>query len=391
MKAEELKRVLVLGSAHYIPAWWDQHNDIYSSHTIVPMNNAWRVVRDREYYWSVSDDFDRIKPENTPKILEWPPEISTFYKNMQREGKAQYPTGTMLLNTLHMLIGWAKYLGVESTIDVAGSDFDYSSDRTHFYGKGSPDPLRFGLEWLVDELANVEEGSRANGCTIRNVGCYEPSLLPFEIPESVYMLKTADSGEILNEALTYMEEGCKILHIGAHKCEEWEYYKGLNPSKVTWVDPLPDREAFAELGAPNEMCEMAAVDTDIGEITMQDNGPFSSTLVMLTPQAATGHIRVYRGDQKKVKAGKLDSVLKPEYDLVVIDVQGGTNAVLDGAKEIMKAAKMAVIEIPSIKQAYHGESTVSEVYDRMYALGFGMWKFVSCCTQDGDALFVKLK
>jgi hypothetical protein len=103
MKAEELKRVLVLGSAHYIPAWWDQHNDIYSSHTIVPMNNAWRVVRDREYYWSVSDDFDRIKPENTPKILEWPPEISTFYKNMQREGKAQYPTGTMLLNTLHML------------------------------------------------------------------------------------------------------------------------------------------------------------------------------------------------------------------------------------------------------------------------------------------------
>ena len=65
------------------------------------------------------------------------------------------------------------------------------------------------------------------------------------------LIPGADVIRILNH---YGIKVTGVLHVGAHECEEMEFYKtlGLTPNDVTWLDAIPQKvdEARAK-GMPN--------------------------------------------------------------------------------------------------------------------------------------------
>jgi hypothetical protein len=72
--------------------------------------------------------------------------------------------------------------GVRLTMHVAGNDMVYPTDgkRTHFYGVGQPDPLRYRSAELDTALLQVQAFYRDAGAVLLNVSGQAETRLPFE-------------------------------------------------------------------------------------------------------------------------------------------------------------------------------------------------------------------
>ena len=197
-----MKRYLIIGSAPsatLITPYLNKLNSYYDA--VFAINNAWSLVKDIDFYWSVSTDFGTlgtIQPDTQLKRM-----VDYFGKSLidGEELHKTYdpdnliPYGTMYLNTLYYII---NNTSPDTTIEihVIGSDFDYSNDKTHFYGVGkttketdnsikanapelagkAADPLRYGTHNLVTLL---------NKPVTHNIKIYSLSdnpnqLLPYE-------------------------------------------------------------------------------------------------------------------------------------------------------------------------------------------------------------------
>lgn len=169
-------KYLIIGSSpsvELIKPYINELNKYYDA--IFAINNAWYIVKDIEFYWSVSTDFDKLGTIQPDKKLAL---ISDYFPCQDNEDLHHsydpddlIPYGTMYLNTLYYII---NNTSPDTTIEihVIGSDFDYSNDKTHFYGVGkttketdnsikanapelagkAADPLRYGTHNLVTLL-----------------------------------------------------------------------------------------------------------------------------------------------------------------------------------------------------------------------------------------------
>lgn len=185
--------ILLLGSAPYVVDWWADASWCFPDHEVRAINNAWTVPGKRLSVWYHSSDFFALGSN-----------VRGAPKHLQRVNFATTPhwyecpgSGTMLLNCLYDILNTVP-MPVE--VLVVGSDFDYSGQKTHFYGQGkfssrtakqieencpdlagkAADPFRFGKAWLEEELNKVDLLYRSLGCSLLNAGNHEPTLLPFE-------------------------------------------------------------------------------------------------------------------------------------------------------------------------------------------------------------------
>ena len=131
-----LNTVLILGSAPdavHSRLW---PREVFSS--IVAINNAWRVREDWDYLVHADDFPDERLPSTIPRSstivssTEFVPAQNWF-------GGFVYAGGTMAFTASY----WALKFLRPDILAFAGCDMIYAPDGpTHFYGKGSPDPLR---------------------------------------------------------------------------------------------------------------------------------------------------------------------------------------------------------------------------------------------------------
>lgn len=127
--------VLMLGSAPDVmrAATWQKP----ASLKIACINNAWRVRDDWDYN-IFPDDFpqenrpDRIT--NTQQVID----SSLFVPANNRFGGVFYAGGTMAFTAGY----WALSALKPRVLAFLGCDMVYAGQKTHFYGKGAPDPLR---------------------------------------------------------------------------------------------------------------------------------------------------------------------------------------------------------------------------------------------------------
>jgi len=188
------RKVLLLGSAPYITEWWAEHGSWFVNRgwLVVAMNNAWRVPGDDLGYWLAPNDFvgdvpnvtiprnDTLKMWSRAGYGEncWNRCGNWLYKpSWMKRTKVQ----TTFVTSMHHLMNEALLDGCELEVAVAGSDLVYPKDGpTHFYGQGTPDPLRFSEHMLRDELDHLERQYTAFRSKIYNAGGQEETLLPFE-------------------------------------------------------------------------------------------------------------------------------------------------------------------------------------------------------------------
>lgn len=180
--------VLILGSGPNVVASRDWPRDLFDR--IVAINNAWAVRPD----WD-----DLIHPDDFPSA-RMPVDLrpsqrvirAADYVPLQNQyGGFVYAGGTMAFTASY----WALAALKPKVIAVMGCDMMYdNSAKTHFYGKGTADPLRedVTLRSLEAKSARLMALAAAQGCAMVNLS-QDPSRLVFPraTPDALAQVKPA--------------------------------------------------------------------------------------------------------------------------------------------------------------------------------------------------------
>jgi len=166
-------KVLIIGSApDSVKArdWSDPPFD-----HIIAINNAWRIRSD----WS-----NCIFPEDFP-LEKQPKANQSQHLNSAKDyvsaqnyfGGFVYAGGTMAFTAGY----WALYKFKPKLIGYLGCDMIYDGSNTHFYGKGTADPLRDDktLKNLEAKSTRLEAMALQQGCSIVNFSLLPSSNLVF--------------------------------------------------------------------------------------------------------------------------------------------------------------------------------------------------------------------
>ena len=156
--------IVILGSGPNAPdaARWDRaHFD-----KLVAINNAWRIRED----WDFSiypEDFPEDRRVDQVRPGQNLVEADAFVPAQNAYGGFLYGGATMAFTAAY----WALYALRPRRIGLFGCDMVYGSGKTHFYGKGTADPLRAdaSLRSLEAKCARLMVHAALQGCAIVNL------------------------------------------------------------------------------------------------------------------------------------------------------------------------------------------------------------------------------
>ncbi len=156
--------VLILGSGPNVVAAtaWDRA----PVSRIVAINNAWRVRADWDDLIH-PDDFPEDRWPNAPGRDQRVIRASDYVPIQNEYGGFVYAGGTMAFTASYWALGALK----PSVIAVMGCDMVYDDAQTHFYGKGTADPLRkdVTLRSLEAKSARLMALAARQGCAMVNL------------------------------------------------------------------------------------------------------------------------------------------------------------------------------------------------------------------------------
>jgi hypothetical protein len=154
-------RSLVVGSGPGVDAWWLEHKSYFidEGYAICPINNAVAVTDADTTIWYRSGNYGGLQPTADVTLCKGQNTLwatrPLWYK--QPPGFGGRCECSMFLDTVYFRLNDSVRDGHVAHVVVVGCDMNYDGDQTHFYGKGAPDPLRFGAEWLDTELARIPQ------------------------------------------------------------------------------------------------------------------------------------------------------------------------------------------------------------------------------------------
>jgi hypothetical protein len=205
---KELKSVLILGSGPDVirARAWPRAPFTH----IVAINNAWQV---REFwdYLIHPEDFptDRGPASHDPErqaVI-----TADIYVPVQNAfGGFVYAGGTMAFTAGYWALGELK----PDVMAFLGCDMNYQGEKTHFYGKGEPDPLRqdVTLQSLEAKSARLMALAAAEGCLCLNLSEQPVSRLVFPraAPDDIASMTLQDQARRLGE----MSAGFDLAEMG---------------------------------------------------------------------------------------------------------------------------------------------------------------------------------
>jgi len=179
--------VLLLGSGPGVDEWWGRHQAHFRNHRIAAINNAWAVAGRLDYWFRSSDFLEHVS------VRGWGDKEVEAWTRADELAPGREPhwyecpgSGTMFLNAVYTLLNWAVRHRRQLTLTVAGCDHVYPKDGdTHFYGKSTDDPMRFGDEWLDQQFRRVRELYETEGMVLRNGSDQQETRLPFDRAEAL--------------------------------------------------------------------------------------------------------------------------------------------------------------------------------------------------------------
>ena len=165
--------VLILGSAPMVAEAETWPRAPFSQ--VVAINNAWRVRPDWDaaiYPWDFPADRRPTPGQGQRLVTE-----TDFVAAQNAFGGFVYAGGTMAFTAGY----WALHHYAPSVLAVFGCDMHYAvTGKTHFYGSGTPDPLRkdITLRSLEAKSARLMILAAMQGCAAVNLS-FGPSRLVF--------------------------------------------------------------------------------------------------------------------------------------------------------------------------------------------------------------------
>lgn len=181
-------RVLVVGSAPHIAEWWPRHGckAMQAGYSVRVINNAVHVTGHATDIWYASWDYQakgghwHMIPTCVPRFpttgMWWLMDPMWY---TPPPGAGARTACVMFLDVLWHELNRAIMGAYPLEVATIGCDLIYDSGKAHFYEGGTPDPLRFGEQWLNDALDETRQAYGEAGMPIGNLAS-GPSRLPFQ-------------------------------------------------------------------------------------------------------------------------------------------------------------------------------------------------------------------
>jgi hypothetical protein len=187
------------------------------------------------------------------------------------------------------------------------------------------------------------------------------------------------------------------LHIGAHDCEELDFYKklGLNQDDIIWIDGNRAKVNHCVARGIKNVFYGLISDKDDAIVTfhISNNGQSSSILDFGTH--SRHHSHVFYVNEEKHKTITIDTFLNnnnfdmSKYDFWNFDIQGAELLALKGALSAINHAKVLYLEV-NTEEVYKGCALIDEL--DTYLSTFGFKREITKITEFGwgDAVYIKV-
>ena len=143
------------------------------------------------------------------------------------------------------------------------------------------------------------------------------------------------------------------FHLGAHECEELQFYNtlGLKNNDVVWIDAIPSKVTEAILrGVPN-VYNAVITDKDDEEIVFNVSNNYQSSSVLEFGTHSIEHPSIVYVDKINQKSITIDTFFErndidaSKYNFWNFDIQGAELMALKGSIQSIKYASALYLEV----------------------------------------------
>ena len=229
---DSLNVVIILGSgpkagraAEWDSRFWSQ---------LVVINNAWRVRSDWDacaFPEDFPDENRPLDPASNQRLIQ----AEQFVPQQNQFGGVVYVGGTMAFTTAYWALGALK----PDVMAFFGCDLVYpDSGPTHFYGTGTPDPLRkdVTLQSLEAKAARFQLIAAKNGCSCVNLSA-DRSRLVFP-RATLERLSEVESIELDHQMTEQVLKRERELGYQVTSGRYWEFIEQFDSNALAHIDAL---------------------------------------------------------------------------------------------------------------------------------------------------------
>ena len=201
---------------------------------LVAINNAWSVRNDWDYCIFPDDFPESRRPSGNrkQKLVR-----SEQYVPLQNKyGGFVYSGGTMAFTAGYWALGYFK----PKAIAYIGCDMIYVGENTHFYGRGTPDPLRRDptLKNLKAKSARLEAIAATQGCSIFNLSKRPSSNLVFRRSSLEKILLGSTPRSVNRKLFKSALQQEKKLGYFVEDGKYWKHLSNFDQEKINLLDDL---------------------------------------------------------------------------------------------------------------------------------------------------------
>lgn len=187
------------------------------------------------------------------------------------------------------------------------------------------------------------------------------------------------------------------FHIGAHDCEELDFYHnlGLTNNQVVWIDAIESKVNEAKKRNIPNVYQAVITEQDDTVVTFHISNNIQSSSVLALGTHLQEHPGVYYTTDVQLKSITVDTFFEKngldasQYPFWNFDIQGAELLALKGATKSLQYAKAIYLEVNE-KELYQNCGLIGEIDKYMAEYNFIRVLTDITCHGWGDALYIRM-
>jgi len=187
-----------------------------------------------------------------------------------------------------------------------------------------------------------------------------------------------------------------VLHIGAHECEEMQFYKnlGVSADNIIWIDAIQKKVDEAKQRNIPNVFQAVVTNKDDDAVVFHITNNAQSSSILDFGSHAHHHPHVHFIQDVHLKTVTIDSFMTrhsfdpSKYDFWNFDIQGAELMALHGSRKALEFPKAIYLEV-NTEEVYKGCGRLSEIDTFLGAYNFIRVKTHMTEFGWGDALYVR--